>query len=200
MTEIPVVDKFIEQLPMSPDQGVDPTAGLQVDIDKLILVLGITFGFILLLLLSILCIFYTMGVLQNVFGYYWGPPMGPIMTIPYYYPSESDNQLLSNDPNIRMDVHGGQFNHQMVINNAGASIHDLSLHQQQQFQQQQFQPQYGQMNGFLPQGQHYANNVHHSSIIYPDIDDLEDDVPIDIRRSNPQFIQDEEKNEIELEC
>lgn len=70
MTEVSVVDKFVEQLPMNQDQSIDPTAGLQVDVDKLILVLGITFGFILLLLLSILCIFYTMGVLQNVFGYY----------------------------------------------------------------------------------------------------------------------------------
>lgn len=200
MTDTPL-DKYLEQLP-GPDQS-DPLAGLQVDMDKLILVLGITFGFILLLLLSILCIFYTMGVLQNVFGYYWGPPMGPIMTIPYYYPSESDNHLLPNDPNgLRMDG-GGQFNHQMVINNAGASIHDLSIHQQQQFQQQQqYQPQYGQMNGFISQGgngQHFMNNVHHpSSVIYPDIDDLDDDVAIDIRRSNPQF--QEEKNEIELEC
>lgn len=59
----------------------------EFDSDKLILVLGITFGFILLLLLSILCIFYTMGVLQNVFGYSWGRPMGRTISMPYFYPA-----------------------------------------------------------------------------------------------------------------
>ena len=59
------------------------------------------------------------------------------------------------------------------------------------------------MNGFLSQGvglgQHFANNAHHASgIMYPDNDDLDDDVPIDIRRSNSQF-QVVEKD-IELEC
>lgn len=42
-----------------------------IDTDKLILVLAITFGFILFLLLSLLCIFYFMGFMQNQFGYTW---------------------------------------------------------------------------------------------------------------------------------
>ena len=47
-----------------------------INTDKLILVLSITFAFILLLLLSLLCIFYFMGFMQNQFGWTWGRPMG----------------------------------------------------------------------------------------------------------------------------
>ena len=51
-------------------------AMLDISGEKLAMVIGITFSFILLLLLSLVCVFYLMGFLQNVFGYSWSRPMG----------------------------------------------------------------------------------------------------------------------------
>ncbi|KAI1303081.1 hypothetical protein HDE_02288 [Halotydeus destructor] len=62
-----------------------------IDADKLILVLSITFGFIFFLLISLLCIFYFMGFMQNQFGWTWGNPMGRTISAPLF-PDETLDQ------------------------------------------------------------------------------------------------------------
>jgi Na+-transporting methylmalonyl-CoA/oxaloacetate decarboxylase gamma subunit len=82
---------------------------LEISAHKLALVLGITFGFILLLLFSLICIFYVMGFLQNVFGYSWGPPQGRIISSAAFYPDLTD--VTSNHLNHHTDCHAGMDNH-----------------------------------------------------------------------------------------
>lgn len=67
-------------------------AAYEINADKLILVLCITFGFILMLLMSLLCIFYFMGFMQNQFGWTWGRPMGAITTPSPYFPESTTAQ------------------------------------------------------------------------------------------------------------
>ena len=78
--------------PSAPDTTSDEMnlSSLDVSIEKLVLVLGITFAFILLLLFSLICIFYVMGFLQNVLGYSWATPMGRTISSPhsFYFPDE----------------------------------------------------------------------------------------------------------------
>lgn len=64
--------------------GFDGLSVYEINADKLILVLAITFGFILFLLLSLLCIFYFMGFMQNQFGWTWGRPMGRTISAPFF--------------------------------------------------------------------------------------------------------------------
>ena len=60
----------------SPGNLDDLNVELEISTEKLLIVLGITLAFILLLLVSLICVFYLMGLLQNVFGYSWSRPMG----------------------------------------------------------------------------------------------------------------------------
>lgn len=69
--------------------------------EKLAIVLGITFAFILLLLLSLICIFYLMGLLQNVFGYSWSRPMGrTFSTVHSSRTSSSQNIAVDSNCNL----------------------------------------------------------------------------------------------------
>jgi Na+-transporting methylmalonyl-CoA/oxaloacetate decarboxylase gamma subunit len=93
MTE-EVMKVEVVSLPSLPESPLTDTtsdhlelASLDISIEKLALVLGITFAFILLLLFSLICIFYVMGFLQNVFGYSWAGPIGRIEN-PQFYPEE----------------------------------------------------------------------------------------------------------------
>lgn len=96
MTE-EVMKVEVVSLPSLPESPLlsDPTsdqldlASLDISIEKLALVLGITFAFILLLLFSLICIFYVMGFMQNFFGYTWAGPVGRTITSdPQFYPEE----------------------------------------------------------------------------------------------------------------
>ena len=94
--------------PIDPS-SVDPAIRLQsfeISSHKLALVLGITFAFILLLLFSLICIFYVMGLLQNVFGYSWGPPMGRVLSSPLAFCPEDL-------------IPGQQANHVPLLDNHG---------------------------------------------------------------------------------
>jgi len=98
---------------MSPPSLTDPSVSdnssdqldlgsMEISIEKLALVLGITFGFIFLMLLSLICIFYVMGFLQNVFGYSWAGPMGRTISTPHFYPDEI---IISTDGNSSSQYH-----------------------------------------------------------------------------------------------
>lgn len=76
-------------------------AMLDISSEKLAMVIGITFSFILLLLLSLICVFYLMGFLQNVFGYSWSRPMGrTFSTVHSNHSISTQDIFVDNNSNI----------------------------------------------------------------------------------------------------
>lgn len=85
-----------QPLPHDHEQAV-----LDISGEKLAIVIGITFLFILLLLLSLICIFYLMGFMQNVFGYSWSRPMGrTFSTVHSNHSTSSQDIVLDINSNI----------------------------------------------------------------------------------------------------
>ena len=83
-------DSIIRKLPGHVE---DVNIEFEISTQKLVLVLGITLAFILLLLLSLICIFYLMGLLQNIFGYSWARPMGRTFSTVHSSCSSSSQQI-----------------------------------------------------------------------------------------------------------
>ena len=98
-------DSIISKLPASVDD-VNSISNIEFEIsaEKLALVLGITISFILLLLLSLICVFYLMGLLQNVFGYSWARPMGRTFSTVHSSHSSSSQQIAIDSNSNLVDV------------------------------------------------------------------------------------------------
>lgn len=85
MKVLPLVNQPEDGWSLRNETDSEEFTAYQINGEKLVLVLSITFGFILFLLLSLLFIFYLMGFMQNVFGWTWGNhPMGRTISAPFF--------------------------------------------------------------------------------------------------------------------
>lgn len=113
----------VVSLPSVPDPSLSDSTpdevdfgSLEISIEKLALVIGITFAFILLLLFSLICIFYVMGCMQNFFGYSWAVSTRRAFSPHNFYP---DHQIINLNRNTldrhESRCHSSQSHHRVLL-------------------------------------------------------------------------------------